>query len=120
SVWLPELSWQHGHERLVVDLYTRRMHLYDTQADPGQTRDLSEERPATLALLLRELCADVCAAEAARAARAPDTGGEALDRAVAAQLAGVGYLGPGTGAPSGGLDQPLFWCSQLRRLLRRL
>jgi arylsulfatase A-like enzyme len=120
SVWLPELSWQRGHERLVVDLYTRRMRLYDTQADPGQTHDLSEERPATLALLLRELCADVCAAEAARESRAPDPDGQVLDPAVAAQLAGVGYLKPRTGAPGGGLDQPLSWCSQLRRLLRRL
>ena len=120
SVWLPELSWQRGHERLVVDLYTRRMRLYDTQADPGQTHDLSGERPATLALLLRELCADVCAAEAARAARAPGPGGQVLDPSVAAQLAGVGYLGPRTGAPAGSLDQPMFWCTQLRRLLRRL
>lgn len=119
SVWLPELSWRRGAEELRVDLLTRRVRLFDMTLDPEQAHDLAQERPATCALLLRELCAHVCAAETARAARAAAGAGDAspLDPQAAAQLHTIGYAGA---APPGANDPPLRLCARLRALLRRL
>lgn len=116
SVFLPELSWRHGRHRLLVDLLTRRVRLYDTVADPGETRDLAEALPATRALLLRELGAHVCAAEAARAGR-DEVATVALDPALREQLAQTGYLEALEAAPGAA---PRSLCAELRRLLRRL
>jgi len=119
SVWLPQLSWSSGPHRLVVDLLTRRVQLFDRAADPGETRDLSEALPATRALLLRELTAHVCAAETARAERAAQDGaGVAADEATLEMLQAIGYAAAVQGERPG--DEPLRFTAQLRGLLRRL
>lgn len=117
SVWMPELSWRSGRHRLVVDLLTRRVRLYDTVEDPAEDRDLAEALPATRAVLLRELSAHVCAAEAGREGREP-AAGVTLDAELVEQLARIGYVEAVAGAPGGG--EPRRLCAELRRLLRRL
>jgi len=117
SSWhLPELSWSRDGKRLVVDLLTRRIRLYDDELDAVEARDLSAEKPATCLLMLREMCRDVCAAESARAARPGGEPGAALDPAQAEQIRSIGYA---HGAQAAG-DQPLRLTAELRRLLTRL
>ena len=119
SVWLPQLSWRHGPHRLVVDLLTRRVRLFDLDGDPRETRDLAEALPATRALLLRELCAYVCAAETARAARATADGeGAAADEQTVEMLKAIGYAAAVEGGRTDA--EPLRLTAQLRRMLRRL
>jgi arylsulfatase A-like enzyme len=119
SVWLPQLSWRSGRHRLVVDLLTRRVRLFDRVADPEETRDLAEALPATRALLLRELCAHVAAAETERAGRAAESGaGEAADERTLEMLQQIGYA---AAVADGRVEgEPLRITAQLRRLLRRL
>jgi arylsulfatase A-like enzyme len=91
---LPTLGWTRGTLKLVVDLETRRRALYDLDSDPAETRDLSAVRPATAALLYRELCEAVCAAERARDEReqVQDAGApSAEDELLREQLAAIGY-----------------------------
>jgi len=116
SVYLPELSWTHDGQRLVVNLLTRRVQLFDETVDRGDAHDLSEERPATRLMLMRELCRDTCAAETARAARAVDAAGAPLDPERTAQIKAIGYAGKGASGPS----PPLRLTAELRRLLIRL
>jgi arylsulfatase A-like enzyme len=116
SVYLPELSWTHDGQRLVVNLLTRRVQLFDESVDRGDAHDLSEERPATRLMLLRELCRDTCAAETARAARTDGTAGTPLDPSVAARINSIGYTGKGASGPA----PPLRLTAELRRLLIRL
>jgi arylsulfatase A-like enzyme len=71
---LPKLSWTRGALRLVVDLGTRRRELYDIVRDPAEASDILGQRPASAAVLYRELTAAVCAAEAER----PERQGELL------------------------------------------
>jgi arylsulfatase len=66
-----------------------RLELYDLARDPGETRDLAQERPLLAGALERELRRFV--AEAA-AARSDATENEELDPAVLEQLQGLGYV----------------------------
>jgi arylsulfatase A-like enzyme len=52
---LPMLRLSRGSMCLVVDLAARSRELYDLAVDPGQTTDIHRKRPATTALLYREL-----------------------------------------------------------------
>src|SRR5262249_8736139 len=40
STFLPELSWTRDGQRLVVNLLTRRIRLYDETVDPGDGKDV--------------------------------------------------------------------------------
>ena len=106
--------------RLIVDLATRRRELYDLVRDPGESNDLSSLRPATAAVLYRELCEAVCAAEAERAARAPapDPAVTLEDQALSEQTRAIGYAGSSSPTPSTG-DHADSQCELLRALLRR-
>jgi arylsulfatase A-like enzyme len=128
---LPVLGWTRGPLKLIVDLATRRRALYDLGEDPGETRDLSAQRPATAALMYRELCDAVCAAERARDEREGAWAGgvDALDdEALREQLATIGYAADGT-APDDAAshagaedsaDPACSPCGMLRSRLRRL
>jgi hypothetical protein len=110
--------------RLIVDLATRRRELYDLVRDPGETSDLSSQRPATAAMLYRELCEAVCAAEAERAAQAAaapsdEAASPVDDPLVSEQLNAIGYAGSTGDAPAGS-DPADAQCDLLRALLRRI
>lgn len=44
-----------GRHKLVVDVRTGRRELYDLDEDPGETRDLSAERPEIVEVLVEDL-----------------------------------------------------------------
>jgi arylsulfatase A-like enzyme len=132
---LPVLAWTRGPLKLVVDMATRSRALYDLARDPGETRDLSALRPATAALMYRELCAEVCAAEQARNERERAQAGAAAgaqDELLREQLATIGYNADGTppeavppeaapaGVPGAGGDPARSLCGMLRSRLTRL
>jgi tetratricopeptide (TPR) repeat protein len=74
--------------------------LYDLEADPGELRDLADERPE-IARRLRGRLGELLAA-------APDAGADArarVDAEAVLALRALGYVGAGTGpAPGAGLD----------------
>jgi len=136
---VPVLSWTRGRWRLVLDLSTRRRALYDLEHDPAESRDLSDEHPATAALCLRELCAAVCAAEARGAhdaghagpagdagtpgaAAQPGASGDAAEqeaeRERREQLRQIGYVG--RPAPANLVTDHSSLGGQIRALLMRL
>jgi len=131
---VPVLSWTSGPLRLVVDLATRRRALYDLVRDPGETKNLIDERPASAALMFRELCAAVCTDEgrgagpagagqtgaAGRGAPTGDDDTEAMhaDRERREQILGLGYLQAPT--PASLANDASGLCAQLRAMLIRL
>jgi arylsulfatase A-like enzyme len=126
---VPVLSWTAGDLRLVVDLSTRRRALYDLARDPGETVDLLDERPVTAALMFRELCAEVCAAEALRTREALACTGDGdgglsdpaslrEDRERLEQITTLGYLQ--AAAPASLARGATGLCAQLRAMLVRL
>jgi arylsulfatase A-like enzyme len=133
---LPVLGWTRGPLKLVVDLATRRRALYDLTDDPGETRDLSALRPATAALMYRELCEAVCAAERLRHEREDGKAGAgvpnpvpnpaqdpAQDAALREQLSAIGYAAqdpqPAVAVPVED-DPACSPCGMLRARLVRL
>lgn len=119
---LPKLSWTRGALRLVVDLGTRRRELYDIVRDPAEASDILGQRPATAAVLYRELTAAVCAAEAERAARAasPSTGSAATDAATDEQIRAIGYAGDEPDATAAGASAESERAERQGELLRAL
>jgi arylsulfatase A-like enzyme len=131
----PKLSWTRGPLRLIVDLGTRRKELYDIVRDPGEETDILLQRPASAAVLYRELTAAVCAAEAelaasAEASAAAETGDgqagsppgtAATDPATDEQIRAIGYAGA-TEAGATEADEPeqTSRSSQQGELLRAL
>jgi arylsulfatase A-like enzyme len=118
---LPRLSWTSGGMRPIVDLSTRHRELYDLVRDPRELVDLYEQRPATAALLFRELCAAVCAAEGRRRDEAAAEDAASLpagDPALTEQVRQIGYVSPsGEAVPAN--DASANHCDCLRALLRR-
>lgn len=130
---LPKLSWTRDSMRLIVDLATRRRELYDLVRDPGETSNLLRQRPATAAVLYRELCEAVCEAETQAAARAaappamsaaqdpsPDPGALLDDPLLDEQARAIGYMGSSDAAPPASAEERDSQCEALRALLRRI
>ncbi len=125
---VPVLSWTSGSLRLVVDMATRRRALYDIGRDPGETTNLIAERPASAALMFRELCAEVCAEEgrneAAAGGAGPSTSPDAAsDGGIAdaerrEQLDSLGYVH--APVPASLANDASGLCAQLRAMLHRL
>jgi arylsulfatase A-like enzyme len=112
----PVLAWTRGSSRLIVDTETRRRELYDLVEDPGESRNLIDSRPATAALLYRELCTAVCEAEETRlASRTTVATPEQDEQALRDQLAAIGYT-----ATDEDPDMTDTLCHLLRTRLRRL
>ncbi len=111
--WSPLFALSRGPWRYVA---APRPELYDVLADPGEERNLAAERPE-IAAALREDLARLAAGLGERAADPV-----ALDAAMAAALASLGYLGGGSSGDASAIDPKdgIAWLEELEAAKREL
>lgn len=106
----PQFGWTRSGLRLVVDLETRAVALYDILRDPDELHDVSLERPASTALLLRELVAALTVRGGARAVEPSED--------LSVDIGAIGYvMNPGRAVDE---SASVDFAQELRHLRRRL
>lgn len=88
-----------GRHKLIADRYCERTLLYDVAADPGETQNLAETDPDTVARLSALLSAHQARVGATPLPKDCGTGG-ALDADALERMQALGYLGVNSGAPA--------------------